>query len=59
MSKPYRKWQVTVKENDGRITTPIIVGSYDIDDVRTFFGLDKPGACLWYKIEEVKEGGAS
>jgi hypothetical protein len=57
--KPYRKWQVTVKEVDGRVTTPIIVGAYTLEEVRAFFGLDKPGACQWYKIEEVEKGGAS
>ena len=59
MSKPIKHWRVTAKEQNGDITHPELVGPYDIDDVRKFFGLDKPGAVLWYTIDEVKKGGKS
>lgn len=54
MSKPYRKWKVTIKEVGREL--PIhteMHGLYDLDDVREHFGLTEPDV-EWYNIEEIK-----
>ena len=43
MSKPYRKWKVTIKEVGREL--PIHTkrnGYYDLDDIRDYFGLEEP-----------------
>lgn len=52
MSKPYRKWKVTIKEV--AMELPIHTeyhGHYDLNDVREHFGLEDPDV-EWYKIED-------
>ena len=54
MSKPYRKWKVTIKEVAREL--PIhteMHGPYDLDDVREHFGLEENDV-EWYNIEEIK-----
>lgn len=53
MSKPYRKWKVTMKEVGGEVLTPELHGPFDIDDVKDHFGLEEPDV-EWYSIEEIK-----
>ena len=54
MSKPYRKWKVTMKEVGGEVLTPEIHGPYDLEDVKKHFGLEENDV-LWYNIEEIKD----
>lgn len=57
MSKPYRKWKVTIKEVASEL--PIhteMHGNYDLEDVREHFGLESPDV-EWYNIEEDKSHG--
>ncbi len=53
MSKPYRRWKITIKEIWGDILTPELHGPYDLEDVKKHFGL-KENDVLWYNIEEIK-----
>lgn len=41
MSKPYRKWKVTMKEVGGEVLTPELHGPYDLEDVKKHFGLEE------------------
>ena len=54
MSKPFRKWKVTIKEVFSEL--PIhteLHGPFDLEDVKDHFGLEEPDVD-WYNIEEIK-----
>lgn len=54
MSKPCRKWRVTVKKVAREL--PIhteLYGPWELDEVRDHFGLEEPDV-EWYSIEEIK-----
>ena len=53
MSKPYRKWKVTIKEVAREL--PIhteLYGPWELDEVRDHFGLEEPDVD-WYTINEI------
>jgi hypothetical protein len=50
-----RHWKVTIKEvGCPRLLTPELEGDYELEDVRQYFGLDKPDV-EWYQISELTE----